>query len=73
MQAVPERKPFRSAAARLQAECHEAGDQFGVDPVRFGQSAPDLPESFGLRRRELPRPSESPKKQLHTHRIGDLF
>ena len=39
----------------LQAERHEAGDQFGVDPIRFGQSAPASPERLDLRRREPPR------------------
>ena len=45
----------RQPAAGLRAERHEAGDQFGVDPVRLGQSAPASPEGFRLRRRKLPR------------------
>ena len=45
----------RHPAAGLRLERHEAGDQFGIDPIRLGQSAPASPERLGLRRRELPR------------------
>lgn len=46
---------MRQAASGVRTECHEPGDQFGIDPVRLGLDAPALPEGFGLRRRELTR------------------
>ena len=45
----------RQASSGFRADRHEPGDQFGVDPVRLGQSAPALPERLDLRRRELAR------------------
>ena len=45
----------RSFPLGLRAERHEAGDQFGIDPGRFNQSALALPEDSDLRLWEILR------------------
>jgi hypothetical protein len=45
---------MRKAAPCLRAESHEAGNQFGVDPIRFGSGATTDGKCLDLCGRQLP-------------------
>ena len=53
----------RKPTASLRTERHEAGDQFGIDPVRLGQSTPafttDLLPVLQIRKKFAPAPAQS--------------